>query len=92
MEKELRYRVLPNIAYREITGKIIFINPAENVLVTLNATGSVFWKYIVQGHTMQQIVRALQKAYDANADAIENDLREFAESMIRRCVIECYED
>ena len=71
-----------NLREEDEDGALLY-NPDSDRVQLLNSTGFHIWKFCAQGHTISEIIAALQADFDdVPVDAIATDVEEFVTQMI----------
>lgn len=71
---EIRYRVNESVAYREIEGQTLLLLPDQYELYTLNATGQVVWRTLVEGETASIAVARLARRFGISLEQALRDV------------------
>lgn len=71
---------------REVAGQYVVIAIGEasktfHGMIKLNSTGKDIWEAVQDGLTEEQIVARLQDKYQVELEQVEQDVREFLDSM-----------
>ncbi len=74
----------PGIAWREIGGRVVVLQPLTDQLMTLNATGGAIWKRLDGATDAAAIARDLAAAYRVTPDEAISDIRTFVDDMVSR--------
>ena len=64
------------VAFRNIGGRVVIVDPVENKMISLNETGSFIWETL-DGRNMKSIARDLGKNFDVPFDIAIKDVTEF---------------
>ena len=77
----------PDFIFRKIVEEMILVPIVQDVanmdcVYSLNELGAVVWQQLEQPRGQQELVHAILEEYDAEPEAVQNDLRKFLESML----------
>ena len=64
-------------------GAVLLDIPGDR-MVTLNATGAYIWERLQQGKTIDEAIRDLSAASDADPVVVERDVRAFVEELMSK--------
>jgi hypothetical protein len=84
------YAPSDDVVAREIAGELIIvplvagIGDMEDELYTLNETGKAIWERLDGRATLDAVVAALARAYEAAPGEIEQDVRGLVGELVRR--------
>jgi len=76
------------IAYRRIGDQVVLVAPDDNVLLTLNTTGSAVWEGLDAGQSVVEIAATLEQEFAVSADQALQDVVAFVELMLERALVE----
>jgi hypothetical protein len=62
----------------------VLLDIPRDQMVTLNSTGAHIWEGLLQGKTVDEMIRALSTASDADPVVVERDVHEFLEQLISK--------
>lgn len=66
----------PQLAWREIEGRIVVISPEDSVVHELNETASFVWKQADRGCGVSEIARLLSEEFRVDAPQARSDTEE----------------
>lgn len=74
-------------AKRNIAGETVIVPISgtvkkSNIIVVLNDMGNVFWNYLYEGNSEDEIINAICNEYDTDKKSVKNDLDKFVEYII----------
>ena len=77
-------KIKGEFAQRNVAGETVIVPISgtvkkSNIIVVLNDMGKVFWKYLTEGYTQDDIVSAVYNEYDTDKKTIKKDLDGFVE-------------
>jgi hypothetical protein len=72
----------PTVAADVIDGEAIIINLAKGDYFSLSSTGADFWKLIVSGHSVKEIVSTATEKFGLEPAQVMNDLRPLVDRLI----------
>ena len=72
-----------HIAYRDIGGQVVVLQPLKDIILTLNETGSAIWS-MLDGRTVADIARMLSERFEVSEEEALNDTRCFLSEMTSR--------
>jgi len=76
------------VAFRRIGDQMVLVSPDENVMLTLNPTGSLVWEGLDGKKSVAQIAAALEQEFAVSADQAQKDVISFLELMLDRALVE----
>ncbi len=83
----MNYQQRTTIAWREIEGQAVLIDPGTGTVFVLNGVGSSVWEIIEQPHSIDEIKRSIGEEYDTERQ-LDPDIREFLETLEARKLVE----
>jgi hypothetical protein len=69
VNREIRLRHNPLLAWREIDGSIIVISPSDSTAHVLNATASFVWEQLDGHKSLQEIAASMTSEFDVEFQA-----------------------
>lgn len=78
-----RLKPSPHVAYREIGGQVVVLQPLTDIMLTLNETGSAIWS-MLDGRTVAEIANALSARFEVSENEALEDTRGFLSEMTSR--------
>ena len=78
----------PQVAWRELDGKIMLVTPADAMLHLLNDTGSFLWKQLDAPRAANDLAAALCAEFEVDEDTARGDVREFIEEILGKNMLE----
>ena len=82
-----RFAVSPDIAHREIGGKLLLLLPDNSRLYAFNDTGRLVWRGLLRKRSAASIAAAIAKTFRIPLARAERDVRALLEDLLRRGVI-----
>jgi hypothetical protein len=67
----------PQVAWREIEGRVVVISPVDSVVHELNETASFIWKHADRGHKTNEIMQLLTEEFGVDQAQAKVDMAEF---------------
>jgi hypothetical protein len=64
----------PDVVFRELEAEAVLLNLDTGIYFGLNATGVRMWQLIVEHRTLDRVLAALEREFDAPAAQLEADL------------------
>lgn len=74
------------MAYREIDGQVVILEPLNDNLMTLNETGSAIWSQLGE-RTVAQIAQTLRDTFEVTDTEALNDILAFLSDMQSRGLV-----
>lgn len=76
------YQIKPGFMLRVVAGNpvVVAVGPAAahfHGIINLNQTGAMLWRRLEQGASRDQLVQALQAAYDVDTETASQDAGRF---------------
>jgi hypothetical protein len=72
-----RWKISPNVSFREIEGELLLIHPRSGELWVLNGTGKRIWEMLVAGETNERTIRKLSLYFSKEIKTMAADFAEF---------------
>lgn len=66
----------PQLAWREIEGRVVVISPQDSIVHELNETASFIWKQADRGCSVSEIARLLSQEFRVEALQARSDTEE----------------
>lgn len=66
----------PQLAWREIEGRVVVISPEDSVVHELNETASFIWKHADRGCSVSEIANLLSLEFGVEASQARSDTEE----------------
>ena len=76
-----------NVIWREIDEEIVILDVDTQDYFTLNKTGTRMWKMLNSKKKEEEILRAIQSAYDVDEDRASKDFQKFIEQLAKHKLI-----
>lgn len=70
-------RLRRDVSWREVDGEVIALDAGLKNYVSTNATGTLIWKALVAGASLEQLVRRIADEFDVDTTRAEHDVRAF---------------
>jgi len=77
----------PQIASRNISGRMILLKAPLSTLHTLNSVGEFIWKKIEKPRTISELCDAVSDRFEVAGDQAERDIVEFIEKLHRQNLV-----
>ena len=74
----------PGIAWRDVAGEVVLLNPKEDVIMGLNGCGGETWKLLDGARTLGEIAEAIASKYNAKLEQVLEDVVAFAAVLLQR--------
>ena len=68
------YEPAPDVVFRELEGEAVLLNLDTGIYFGLNASGTRMWRLIVEHRSLDRVLAALQREFDAPPEQLESDL------------------
>ncbi|MBS2039144.1 PqqD family protein [bacterium] len=81
------YAVSPDIAHREIEGQLLLLLPDDSYLYTLNASGQLIWKGLMQGRPPADLVQEICTTFGIGERQAEKDVNLFISQLKRKRIL-----
>lgn len=78
----------PQVAWRELDGKVMLVTPADTVLHLLNDVGSFLWKQIDAPRTAAELAAAVFAEFQVDQDTARRDVHEFLNEILDKHMLE----
>jgi hypothetical protein len=72
-----------DIAWRNIDGEVLVVNPKDSLIYPLNDVGTRIWELLDGKSAVSDIVSIICEEYDADEMAIQNDIIDFLEDLLK---------
>jgi len=82
------YRQHKDIAWRNIDGETVLIDPASGTIFVLNRVGSKIWKLLEEPRSPVSMVQAIASDFEVQEVQALDDLLIFLEDLSRRNLVE----
>ncbi len=81
------------VVSRQIEGELIIVPIRHGVgdlnsLYTLNPVGSVLWDFMMEGHTVPEMVGRICEEFDVSTAQAQNDISDFLDSLLEEKLIQ----
>lgn len=87
-DKTRRYRQRARVAWREIDGEAVLVDPVRGRMLVLNDTGLFLWQALESPHDLAQLSAALCEAFDVEGAQAGRDVAAFVGSLTERNLVE----
>lgn len=81
------YVVNPAVAHREIEGQLLLLLPGEFDLFTLNTTGSMVWRDLVAGRSLDETARAIATRFGISETQAQGDVDRLVTELLAKEII-----
>lgn len=82
-----KYKINSGIIIQKIGDKTTFFEGENSVLMTLNETGTLIFKYIKNGWDIHEISLKIIEKYNTSRKKAEEDVEEFIKELLEKKVI-----
>ena len=89
--KNERIRQNHNIAWRDLEGESVLIDPTSGTVFVLNEVGSRIWKLLESPTTANELEQKVAADHDHPAELVRKDVAEFLDTLSHRRLIESVE-
>lgn len=83
----MSYRLAEEFMWKEIKGRVVVLHLDSGKYYSLNPTGSMIWKGVLDDQPIEQIVDELCAAYDVDSETARQDAQEMIRSFEARKLI-----
>lgn len=83
-----RYRQNQEIAWRDIEGEAVLIDPADGVVFVLNQVGCRVWSELEEPSSSREIARRIAAEYHEDEERVRKDVLPFLEALSRSQLVE----
>ena len=90
-ETERRFRQKPRIAWREIDGEAVLVDPVRGRMLVLNDTGLYLWQALELPKNTGELADSLCAEFAVSAETATRDVNVFLESLRERNLLEAAE-
>jgi len=84
---EARFAVSPNIAHREIDGRVLVLLPGDSHLYAFNEPGRLIWRAVLRRQKPAAIAAAIARRFRIPLARAERDVRDLLDDLLRRGVL-----
>ncbi len=81
------YRQNTAIAWREIDGEAVLIDPSTGTVFVLNRVGARIWDLLSEPRTQFELVGCIASENDLGVESVENDVAQFIAALDARALI-----
>lgn len=76
-------RIDPNkVLWKEVDGLVVVLLVSSGYFIELNKIGSVIWKLLALGKTVNEVIDAMAETYDVSNEKLSSDVNAFIEEMM----------
>ena len=79
---QTRYEPHPDVVYKELEREYILVNLKTDRIFSLNATGSLFWRYLLEDQNLEQIAARIEEEYEIDHQALMNEIETLVEKLL----------
>ena len=79
--------VKPDVVTRETDGELVVVMPDQGKFVVLNATGAKVLQLADGQRTLRAIAQLIATEFDADISQVEQDVYQFAQSLLERQIL-----
>lgn len=80
-------RLNPQLAWREIEGRVVVISPEDSVVHELNETASFIWKQADRGCSVSEIANLLSIEFCVEASQARSDTEELLRMLLQKGLV-----
>ena len=84
---EQRFAVSPDVAHREIDGRVLLLLPGDSHLYAFNEPGRMIWRAVLRKRKTADIAATIAKTFRIPLARAERDVRELLDDLLRRGAI-----
>ena len=84
---ETRFAVSPNIAHREINGRVLLLLPGDSHLYAFNEPGRLIWRAVLRRRKPADIAATIARTFRIPLARAQRDVRDLLDDLLRRGVI-----
>ena len=84
MSKALKYIQNKDVAWREVDGKAVLVNPTTAETKVLNAVGTLTWKLLEEPRTLDELAAAIEKGFQVSRRKAHLDADEFLQLLLSK--------
>lgn len=77
----------PQLAWREIEGRVVVISPEDSVVHELNETASFIWKHADSGRSVGEIVNLLSLEFRVDVPQARSDTEELIRTLLEKGLV-----
>jgi hypothetical protein len=77
----------PQLAWREIEGRVVVISPVDSVVHELNETASFIWKHADRGRSLHEIAELLAAEFGVDTGQAKTDTEELVGVLRRKGLV-----
>lgn len=77
----------PQLAWREIEGRVVVISPEDSVVHELNETASFIWKQADRGYSVSEIANLLSLEFGVEASQARSDTEELLRTLHQKGLV-----
>ena len=77
----------PDVAFRTIDDEGVVLDLSTGTYFGLNTSGTRMWQLLAEHRSLQKVVAALGREFDARPDTLERDLLAFIEYLASRDLV-----
>ena len=81
------FSISKRVVYREVKDEIIILNLKKNLYYSLDGAGTLIWKWIIKGITLEKVAVSLAERYDVDEKTALKDLNKLIKELIDEEVI-----
>jgi hypothetical protein len=85
MDEEVRYRVrTKGVTWRALDDQIVVLDLESSQYLSVSGAGTEIWPQLLQGATVEELVRSLVDAFDIDEATARTDTRTFLDDLRAR--------
>jgi len=77
-------RVPDDVLFRELQGEAVILNLASSNYFGLDAVGTRIWQLCEAHGSLQTVLDAMQREFDASGETLQSDLLTFIDELLSR--------
>ena len=77
-----RFQTSDQVIMIEQTGTKVLMDMKGNHYFTMNPVAGLIWESLVEGDSMDGLIRRVHESFDADADQLTGDVRDFVGSLL----------
>ncbi len=88
-DAEWRPRISHRMAARNVSGRMLILDPQIDRLMRLNSTGTCIWEWIAEDRcSLAELLERLVAQFEVERDQAQSDLLDYLEALIHEGLID----
>lgn len=84
MSQHLKYIQNKDVAWREVDGKAVLVNPTTAETKVLNAVGTLTWRLLEEPRTLDELAAAIETEFRVSRHKARLDADEFLQLLLSK--------